>query len=187
LHLGTGRVSHITILFADCRGFTALMHERGPEFVRPLIDELFRRSGEIVAAHDGIVDRFLGDAVMAMFNVPILRENHVEQAISAATQIQLAASRIKGPAGEEGLLKVGVGIATGYAFTGKLGSNSCGDYTAFGDVANIASRLQGHAEPGEIIVHDEVYGFVKSGFPHAREIVLQLKGIKEPVRAYSLT
>lgn len=163
------------------------MHERGPEYVRPLVDALFRRCAAIVVRHDGIVDHFLGDAVMAFFNVPILREDHVEEAVGAATQIQLAVSSIKGPDGAEGLVKVGIGIATGYAYTGKLGSNSCRDYTALGDAANIAARLQSQAAPGEIVVHDEVYAIVKSAFPHARELNLQLKGFGEPVTAYSLT
>ena len=155
--------------------------------MRPLVDEFFRRCSDIVINHDGIVDHFLGDAVMAFFNVPIQHEDHVAQAISAATQIQLAMPGINVAAGEEGVLKVGVGIDTGFAATGALGSNDCRDYTVMGDNVNIASRLQGEAAPGEILVTEVVYDYVKSAFPNARERVVELKGIKEPVRAFSLT
>ena len=119
--------------------------------------------------------------------MPIWHEDHGARAISAATQIQLAVSGINVAVGEEGVLKVGIGIATGLAATGALGSNDCREYTVMGDNVNIAARLQGEAAPGEILVTEEVYNYVKSAFPNARERVLELKGISEPVQAYSLT
>ena len=176
----------MTVLFADCRGFTALMRERGPEAVRPLVDELFRRSGEIVVDHEGIVDHFLGDAVMAFFNVLILREDHIAQAISAATQIQSATAAIKDPETGEQPFRVGVGVGTGLAITGKVGSESCNAYTALGDVVNVASRLQGEAAGGETLVTEEVYDAVRNSFTDAQERTLELKGISEPVKTYLL-
>lgn len=164
-----------------------MMRERGPEIVRPLVDELFRRCSEIAVSHDGIVDHFLGDAVMAFFNVPIRREDHIAQAISAAMEIQMAAADITVP-GEDGQpLRVGIGISSGLAITGKVGSDSCEDYTALGDVVNIASRLQGETAPGEILVTEEVYYAVNTAFPNAQERRLDLKGIPESVDAYCLT
>ena len=182
-----GSLSEITVLFADFRGFTALVHERGPQAVRPLVDEFFRRCTDIVVSRDGIVDHFLGDAVMAFFNVPVRRDDHILRAINAATQIQMSVPDINKMVGEEGLLKVGIGISTGMAYAGVVGSNNCNDYTALGDALNIASRLQGEAAPGEIIVDDEVYQYVRGAFPNAQERLLELKGITEPVKAYSLT
>ena len=164
-----------------------MTHERGPEAVKPLVDEFFRRCSEIVINNDGIVDHFLGDAVMAFFNVPTLHADHVARAVSAATQIQLAVPDINVAAGEEGVLKVGIGIDTGFGATGALGSNDCRDYTVMGDVVNIAARLQGEAAPGEILATERAYQEVRTAFPNAQERVLEIKGIKEPVRAYSLT
>ena len=164
-----------------------MVHQRGPEVVRPLVDEFFRRCSDIVINHDGIVDHFLGDAVMAFFDVPIRNEDHVARAVRAAAQIQSAIPDINVAAGEEDLLKVGIGIDTGFAATGALGSNDCRDYTVMGENVNIASRLQGEAAPGEILVTEAVYDYVKSAFPNARDRVLELKGIKEPVRAFLLT
>ena len=182
-----GRLSEVTVLSADTRGFTALIHERGPEEITPFIDEFFRRCSNIVVSHDGIIDNFRGDAVLGFFNVPIRRDDHVARAIAAASEIQQAVPEINVRRGEEDLLKVGIGITTGMALTTTVGSDECKDYTVMGDVANIASRLQGLAGPGEILVSNEVYKAAQGTFPGARKRVLELKGISDPVVAYSLT
>ena len=88
--------------------------------------------------------------------------------------------------GDGDLLRVGVGITTGMAYASLVGSDDCKDYTVMGDVVNIGSRLQNMAKRGEILVSKEVYQQVASAFPNARERVLELKGIGEPVHAYSL-
>ena len=181
-----GRISEVTVLFADARGFTALIHERGPEEITPFIDEFFKRCANIVVNYDGIIDHFRGDAVLGFFNVPIKHDDHVMRAIAAATEIQSAVPDINLSRGQEDLLKVGIGITTGWGFTTTVGSNACTDYTVMGDVANIASRLQGLADPGEILVSNEVYKAAHDAFPNATERVLELKGISQPVVAYSL-
>ena len=84
------------------------------------------------------------------------------------------------------LLRVGVGITTGMAYASLVGSDDCKDYTVMGDVVNIGSRLQNIAKRGEILVSREVYQHVASDFPNAREQVLELKGIGEPMHAYLL-
>ena len=163
-----------------------MTHELGPQVITPLIDEFFRTCGDIVVSHDGILDNFRGDAVLAFFNVPIRREDHVARAISAAAQIQMAVPAINAKLGGEDLLRVGIGITTGMAYASTVGSDDCKDYTLMGDVVNIGSRLQNLAGPGEVIVSDEVYQQVEGSFPDAEERVLELKGISDPVKAYSL-
>ena len=181
-----GLISEVTVLFADARGFTALIHQRGPREITPYIDEFFKRCASIVVKHDGIIDHFRGDAVLGFFNVPIKHNDHVERAIAAAHEIQQAVPDINLAKGDEDLLKVGIGITTGWGLTTTVGSNRCTDYTVMGDVANYASRLQGIAGPGEILVSSEVYQDVKEGYPGACEKVLELKGIDDPYIAYSL-
>lgn len=181
-----GRLSEVTVLFADTRGFTALIHQRGPEEITPYIDEFFKRCSSIMIKHDGIIDHFRGDAVLGFFNVPIRHDDHVQRAIAAAHEIQKAVPDINLAKGEEDLLKVGIGITTGWGLTTTVGSNRCTDYTVMGDVANLASRLQGMAGPGEILVSSDVYQAVQNGFPGARERVLELKGIDEPYVAFTL-
>ena len=101
------------------------MHERGPQEVRPLVDEFFRRCSEIVVSQDGIIDHFMGGAVLALFNVPIQHKDHIARAVRAASQIQAVVPHINASLKEEGLLKVGVGVTTGLAFTGVVGSDNC--------------------------------------------------------------
>ncbi len=170
------------MLFADARGFTALIHEHGPEEVTPLIAEFFRRCSNIVVNHHGIIDHFRRDAVLGFFNVPIKREDHVMRTIAVAKEIQRAVPEINLKSGKEDLLKVGVGITTGWGLTATVGSNLCKDYT----VTNIASRLQGMAGPGEIIVTEDVYEHVQSEYPDAQKRELELRGISHPVVAYML-
>ena len=175
------------MLFADCRGYTALVHERGPEAVKPIMDDFFRHCREAVVRYDGIVDHFLGDAVLALFNAPARHEDHASRAVKAAMDIQAAMQEVNANAGEEGLLQVGVGISTGLAYTGVVGSDNCSDYTALGDTVNIASRLQGEAAGGEVLVTEEVYEQITEMYPNAEERTLGLKGISERVHAYPLT
>ena len=179
IHMEAGRLSEVTVLFADCRGFTTLMREQGPEAVRPLVDGFFRRCHGIVVGQDGIVDHFLGDAVLALFNVPIHHEDHVARAVMAAVEIQ------KTPE-QHGPLRVGIGITSGLAFTGMVGSNNCGDYTALGDAVNLAARLQGEAAPGEVLLDEAAYLHVKDVFPFANERAVQVKGISGKIKAYPL-
>ena len=174
------------MLFADVRGFTTLIHELGPEEITPLIAEFFRRCSDIVVKYDGIIDHFSGGAILGFFNVPIKHEDHVTRAVSVAQEIQQAVPDINLNQGQEDLLKVGVGITTGWGLTATVGTNLCKDYTVMGDVANIASWLQGLAGPGEIIVTEEVYEQVQSTFPNAEKLVLELRGISYPVVAYLL-
>ena len=109
--------------------------------MKPLVDEFFRRCRDIVVSRDGIGDHFMGDAVLALFNVPIQHDDHIARAISAATEIQLAMPAINAAVGEKDLLKVGIGITTGLAYTGVVGSDNCSDYTALGDTVNRAARM----------------------------------------------
>ena len=136
--------------------------------------------------YDGIIDHFRGDAILGFFNVPIKHEDHVTRAVSVAQEIQQVVPYINLNQGQEALLKVGVGITTGWGLTATVGTNLCKDYTVMGDVANIASRLQGLAGPGEIIVTEEVYEQVRSSFLNAEKLVLELRGISYPVVAYLL-
>jgi len=98
-----GRLSEVTVLFANARGFTSLIHEHGPEEITPYIDEFFRRCSNIVINHDGIIDHFRGDAVFAFFNVPVKREDHLAQAIESAREIQSAVPEINRSRGTIGI------------------------------------------------------------------------------------
>lgn len=96
----------MTVLFADARGFTALVHELGPEKITPYIDEFFQRCAAIVIKYDGIIDHFRGDAVLAFFNVPLKHDDHVNRAIKAAKEVQMAVPEINRGRGDTEVLRV---------------------------------------------------------------------------------
>jgi adenylate cyclase len=186
LHWEAGRLSEVTVLFADCREYTRLTQELGIEKLIPVTEEFFKTSAEVIRAQHGIVDRFLGDAVMAFFNVPIKHDDHVLRAVNAAFQIQEGVMRINARLNGVFVLGVGIGIATGTALTSNMGSTNCSDYTMVGDSINIASRLQGQAAPGEVLVTEDVYKAISAAFPGAMRAEYLLKGISLPVAAYRL-
>lgn len=176
----------MTVLFADCRGYTRLTQELGIEKLAPVTEEFFRTSAGIIREHHGIVDHLLGDAVMALFNVPIKHDDHVLRAVSAAFQIQEAVEHINANLDGAFVLGVGIGVATGAALATNMGSTQCSDYTMVGDTINIAARLQGKAARGEILVTEDAYKPISAAFPGAMRAEYLLKGIAQPVAAHRL-
>src|SRR5919106_6078303 len=124
--------------------------------------------------------------MMALFNVPIKHDDHVLRAVTAAFRIQEAVDDINVKLDDGVHLGVGIGIATGTALATSMGSTNCNDYTMVGDSINIASRLQGKAASGEILVTDEAYKPVSAAFPGAVRAEYLLKGISHPVAAHRL-
>jgi class 3 adenylate cyclase len=183
-HVVEGRIIEITVLFADLSSFTELTHELGPERTHEVVDRFLKMATAVLVRHDAFIDKYLGDGVMAFFNVPIQREDHAGQAVLAALEIQAGLPALKEQGGVE--LKAGVGIACGWARVGRLGSGDARDYTAVGDVVNLASRLEGHAGPGAIVMDQCAYGKVAGDFPGASPEQLMVKGFPDLVHAYRL-
>ncbi len=181
-----GEIAEVTVLFADVRGFTELTADLGPLRTKELLDEYFRTVSEILFAQDAIVDHFIGDAVMAFFNQPVRHEDHVLRAVRSAQEILHAVTHLNARWQLRQPVGVGVGIHTGFAMVGTVGSTDPKDYTAIGDVVNIAARLQGQAAAGEILVTEQAFEGVAAAFPGALRRTLELKGVKRPVAAYSL-
>lgn len=134
--------------------------------------------------HDAIVDKFMGDAVMAVFGAPIIRPDHGERAVAAAATIQRKAAEMFPDDWEGACLRVG--INTGTAFVGRVGSGDVKDYTAVGDAVNVAQRLQAAAEPGETLIAERVYEQIGDTYAVAERRELSVKGRDEPVVAYVL-
>jgi adenylate cyclase len=123
---------------------------------------------------------------MAFFNVPINHDDHVLRAVNAAFRIQEAVQQINGALDGVFVMGVGIGIATGTALTTNMGSTNCNDYTMVGDSINIASRLQGQAAAGEILVTADAYKAISATFTRATRAEYRLKGISQPVAAHRL-
>ena len=176
-----------TILFADLRGYTNLSQHAEGSKVNALLHSFYDQCSSAVWEHEGIINKFIGDAVLAIFNFPLVRKEHVKNAVNAAIQLQKNCVDLKekiGLANEE-TIGIGIGIHTGECFLGEVGT-SYKDFTAVGPVVNLASRLQGAAAAGEILVTEDVYNHINDQFPNSSIRTLTLKGIQDPVKGYAL-
>ncbi len=151
-----GTRKQATVIMTDIRGFTAYSEVNEPEEVVDRINEYFDIATSVIHKHGGFVDKFIGDAVLAIFGAPIFREDHIECAVKAAFDMQKqlnAASRN----GNHLLSAVGIGINSGIVVSGNIGSQERMEYTVIGDSVNLASRLNGFAGSGEIIISKNIY------------------------------
>ncbi len=183
-HIEEGLLAEISVLFADLCSFTEFTHKLGPERMHEIVDAFLKMATDALVKHDAFIDKYIGDAVMAFFNVPIQRDDHAQQAVAAAWEIQTGLAQLREQVDLD--LNAGIGIATGWARLGSLGANFRKDYTILGDVVNLAARLEGQARPGEILVHGTVYEKIAADYPDACRELLSLKGFPEPVLSYRL-
>lgn len=174
----------ITVLFADLSSFTELTQNLGAEKTHEVVDAFLRMATAALVKQGAFIDKYVGDAVMALFNVPIRQESHARRAVAAATELSAGVEALGARLGLR--LEASVGIATGHAHVGKLGSDDSKDYTAIGDVVNLAARLQGRAGAGEILISAESYAKNPSEFADAQPERVALKGFREPITAYRL-
>ncbi len=146
----------ITALFADIRNFTTLSESKTPELVVNLLNRYFSMVSEIIFRHGGTLDKYIGDGLMAMFGAPYVSELDAVQAVRAAVEIQRAMVGFNERLTAENLptISIGIGINTGSAIVGYIGSETRLDYTAIGDTINIAARLEGIAHPGQIVISE---------------------------------
>jgi len=174
-----------TVMFADLRGYTQLSQKQEGSDVVHMLHSFYDECAEAIWERDGIVNKFIGDAVLAIFNFPINQENHVQQAVLAGIEIQKRCMEKSDLKIGNAPLGIGVGIHTGMASIGEVGT-AYKDFTIIGPVVNLASRIQGAATPGEVVVTEDVYKSVQDLFPNAQSRTHQLKGIEQPVKAYIL-
>lgn len=187
LKLG-GERRKVSIIFADIRDFTSMAESMKPEDVVDLLNTYLSALTEIVFKYEGTLDKYMGDCVMAVFGVPISHYNDTERAVVSAVEMQQYVNDINIERERDGLKKVeiGVGINTGYVISGNMGSVDRMDYTVIGDGVNIASRLEGIANRGQILVTKDVYEEVRYLVnAHFLESVT-VKGKEKPIDVYEV-
>ena len=183
-HMQEGRVIELSVIFADLTGFTEMTHRLGPERSYDVLNAFFKMANEVLIKNDAFIDKYIGDAVMAIFNAPIPNVQHARGATTAALGILEGLKSVAKTLGLD--LQARVGVATGYARVGRLGSADRKDYTAIGDVVNLASRLEALAKPGEVIVDGKAFIQVAEDYPDLTPEELNVRGFSEPVEVYRI-
>ena len=177
----------IVVVFLDMRGFTTFSESADPEEVMSVLAEYHAAMGELITKHAGTLERFTGDGIMIFFNDPVPVPNPARQAVSMALEMQ---QRFKGLAaawarrGYE--LSLGIGIAQGYATIGAIGFEGRRDYGAIGNVTNLAARLCGEAQGGQILVSQRVEGALGDVAKSQPIGDVSLKGFNKPIKAFEI-
>jgi len=183
-----GQRRSLTILFSDIRGFTTLSESRPAEEIVAVLNKYLGKMTEIVFSQKGTLDKFIGDAVMCFWNAPSENPRHPESAVMAALQMSLALKELNQGFAEKGIdpLAIGIGVHTGEAIVGNIGSERRLDYTIIGDNVNLASRLEGLTKQYgvEIIIGPETYDRIKNVFLCRPVDHVVVKGKTEAVRIY---
>jgi class 3 adenylate cyclase len=157
LRLG-GESRQVTVLFADIRGFTRFTESHPADVVIETLNNIFRPLSQLVYAYRGTFDKFLGDGLMAFYGAPVSEQDDAQRAVDTAIAMQrLFALQMQDGGPEVRQLSLGIGLHSGEAVVGNIGSESVMDYTVVGDVVNVAKRLQEAAQGGEILISEQTY------------------------------
>jgi adenylate cyclase len=151
-----------------------------PEDMARLMNRFYATATRILADHNAIIDKLVGDEVMALFIRGFAGDAYIEKMAASAEDLLRDIGFGRG----NPWLPVGVGLDFGRAFVGNVGTAGVKDFTAIGDVVNTAARIQGHARPGQIVMTDRVYRAVEEYYPAAQAVQLELRGKSEPVAAH---
>ncbi len=184
--LRQSRLAEVTCLFADIRGFTTLSENESPQEVVSMLNEFFTLMAGVVFRHEGNLDKFIGDCVMAVWGPPSPHADDPARALRAALEMQDAVEVLNGSRMAAGKLpiEVGIGVNTGQAVVGYMGSTERHEFTAIGDTVNTASRLCGLAKGGEVVANQSTVQKAGTGFEVEPLPVTQVKGKEKGVQAF---
>ncbi len=181
-----GKKVDITCLFADIRGFTSYSEKHTPEDLVAVLNLYLAAAAEAVLAHEGTVDKFLGDAVMAWYNAPLPQSDHTLRAVKTALTIRDAIEKLHTELPEEAHLDFGIGIHYGDAVLGWIGTEKRLEYTAIGDSVNTAKRIQENSAKSQILISADAYARVKNEVKAEPYAPLTVKGKAQPLEVYEV-
>lgn len=183
-----GSSQTITILFADIRGFTRISEHAPPEKIVGLLNRYFSAMTEIIFAHGGTLDKYLGDGLMALFGAPTATPDDASNALNAAVAMQRRLLGINRELRDEGFPEIGVGMGlhTGEAIVGYIGSERRSEYTAIGDTVNTSSRLESNARGGEILISDATAKAAHSRYKLKPREPIMVKNRQQPVNLWEV-
>jgi len=183
-----GSNRQIAVLFSDIRGFTSLSEKLLPETVVQILNDYFSEMTPILFEHQGLLDKYMGDNVMALFGVPYESQDAAVNAVKTAIAMQKRLKELSGPLKEKAKAEicVGIGINFGTGTVGYIGSKERTDYTAVGDVVNLAARLEKQAKAGQIIISESVRQALGDDFDVSPVGIISVKGRAEAVKVYEV-
>ncbi len=184
----TGDRRIVTVLFTDVSGFTAMSEKLDPEAVTEIINNFFKVLVEPIYRYGGVVDKYIGDAIMALFGAPVAHEDDAERAVRAAWEMQQRAQKHAEALEKQTgiLLKVRIGLNTGLVVAGQVGASQRSDYTVMGDTVNLAQRMESNARVGKVLVTAETYQQTRHAFRFEALAAIKVKGKAEPVDVFEL-
>jgi adenylate cyclase len=183
-----GTRKEITVLFVDIRGFTPMSEKAQPEEVVAILNDYLDLCARSIFKYGGTLDKFIGDATMAIFNAPMNLEDHALKAVQTAWAMKEGAESLRISLEERfgHSVQFGIGINTGYAIVGNIGSKSRMDYTAIGDTVNTSARLESNAKAGQILLSQATYELVKDKIKASYLGEISVKGKTQGIQVYQL-
>ncbi|MEK7784010.1 MAG: adenylate/guanylate cyclase domain-containing protein, partial [Chloroflexota bacterium] len=176
----------VTCLFADIRGFTNFSEQLDPVVLLDVLNRYLGAAADAVLLHEGTLDKFLGDAVMAIFNAPVQQEDHTMRAVRAALNMRYDIMALHEVMEPQYRLSFGIAINVGEAVVGLVGTKMRLDYTAIGDTINTTKRIQENAKAGQVLLSEAVYQQVKNVVVVNALEPMKVKGRVQPVQVYEL-
>ncbi|MEW6324201.1 MAG: adenylate/guanylate cyclase domain-containing protein, partial [Nitrospirota bacterium] len=183
-----GSKERLTIFFSDIRGFTSMSEQMDPIDVTALLNEYFTEMSALVFKYNGTLDKYMGDAIMAFFGNPLPYPDHALRAVRMALEMQSAVARLNDKWRAEGrrTIGVGMGINTGEATVGNLGSELFFDYTIIGDAVNLACRIEQNAGAGQILISRSTYEEVKESIEVVELPAMSVKGKEQLIKVFQV-
>jgi adenylate cyclase len=177
----------VSVLFADIVGFTPMAEKMSPPSVAKLLNEYFSRMEEPIFEHEGTVDKFIGDCIMAVFGAPYAQEDHAERAVRVALEMRERLHELNNERTGQAPIQMRMGIHSGRAVSGPIGSEKRREFTVLGDTVNIASRIESMvAKEGQLVIGERTYELLKGNYEFNDLGAVALKGKSKSVRVYEV-
>jgi len=181
-----GRMQEITVFFADLQNFTTTSEQTEPEKLLNVLNKYHELIVQIIMDNSGTVDKFIGDAVMALYNTPLEIDNHPLRAVQSAYQIRQAMAEFHKQFEPEFRMDVNIGIHSGTAVVGNVGAPQIMDFTAVGDTVNVAARLESMSNDGQILISEATYLMIQDHVTVRELGKVTFKGRTVPVMTYEV-
>jgi len=183
-----GEKRELTVLMSDLRGYTRFAELGEAEHVMAVLNDVLARMTDVIIAHGGTINEFIGDAIFAIFGAPIAHFDHAERAAAAAIAMQRSMASVNEAHAKRGLprFEMGIGINTGEAVVGSIGSEQRAKYAVVGAAVNLAARVEGCTVGGQILLSPRTYACVRDLVEVGEPLSVEVKGVAEPLLLYEL-